>query len=609
METIRKDLDEVTIRFAGDSGDGIQLTGMQFTDTSALAGNDISTLPDYPAEIRAPAGTLPGVSGFQLRFGSGDILTPGDEPDVLVVMNPAALRVNLNDLAEGGQIIANEDAFKEANLKKAGYKSNPLQDGSLAKYRVTKLPLTTLTANALKNTGLTWPQVERCKNFFALGIMYWLYDKPLDYTVHWIEAKFGKVPEMKESNLVALKAGYHYADITEIFGDAFRVHKAVYEPGTYRKLSGNEGTAIGLITAAKLAGMKIFYGSYPITPASDILQMMANYKEFGVLTFQAEDEIAAVTSAIGASYGGNLGITGTSGPGLALKTEGVSLAVMAELPLIVIDVQRAGPSTGMPTKTEQADLLQALAGRASECPVAIVAPSTPSDCFVMAMEAVRIAVQYMTPVIYLSDAYLANGVEPWKIPDVPSLPRITVEHPKAGEKFFPYQRDTRTLARPWAIPGTPGLEHRIGGLEKADVTGTVSYDPENHEKMVRLRAEKIERVAYSIPDIAVNGDPEGDLLIVGWGSTYGAITTAVDWLRKEGKSVSSIHLRYLNPLPKNLGDVLKRFKKIVAAELNLGQLRLLLRARYLMDIQGLNKVKGRPFKVAEIIAKAKEMLS
>ena len=608
-QAMRSNLDEVTIRFAGDSGDGIQLTGMQFTDTSALAGNDISTLPDYPAEIRAPAGTLPGVSGFQVRLGSGDIRTPGDEPDVLVVMNPAALRVNLNDLAEGGHIVANEDAFKEANFKKAGYKSNPLEDGSLSKYRVTKVPLTTLTANALKDSGLTWPQIERCKNFFALGIMYWLYDRPLDYTLDWIESKFGKVPDMKEANIKSLKAGYHYADITEIFGDAFSVQKAVYEPGTYRKLSGNEGTAIGLITAAKLAGIKLFYGSYPITPASDILQMMANYKEFGVLTFQAEDEIAAVTSAIGAAYGGNLGVTGTSGPGMALKTEGISLAVMAELPLIVIDVQRAGPSTGMPTKTEQADLLQAFAGRASECPLAIVSPSTPADCFTMAMEAVRIAVQYMTPVIYLSDAYLANGAEPWKIPDLQTLPKITVEHPKAGEKFFPYQRDPQRLARPWAIPGTPGLEHRIGGLEKADVTGNVSYDPENHEKMVRLRAEKIEGIAKSIPDIMVNGDPQGELLIVGWGSTYGAITTAVDWLRKGGKSVSSIHLRYLNPMPKNLGDVLRRFKKVLVAELNLGQLRLLLRARFLVDIQGLNKVMGRPFKIAEIMAKAKELLA
>ncbi len=609
MQAIRKELDEVTIRFAGDSGDGIQLTGMQFTDTSALAGNDISTLPDYPAVIRAPAGTLPGVSGFQVRFGSGDIRTPGDAPDVLVAMNPAALKVNLGDLRPAGHIVANEDTFKEVNLKKAGYKSNPLEDGSLAKYRVTKLPLTTLTANALQDSGLTWPQIERCKNFFALGIMYWLYDRPLDYTLKWIDSKFGKVAQIKESNVKALKAGFHFADITEIFGDAYRVHKAHYEPGLYRKLSGNEGAAIGLITAAKLAGLKIFYGSYPITPASDILQMMAGFKEFGVLSFQAEDEISAVTSAIGAAYGGNLGVTGTSGPGLALKSEAIGLAVMTELPLIIIDVQRGGPSTGMPTKTEQADLLQAFAGRPSESPVAIVAPATPGDCFTMAMEAVRIAVQYMTPVIYLSDAYLANGAEPWKIPDVATLPRITVKHPTEVEKYLPYARDPHTLARPWAIPGTPGLEHRIGGLEKADGKGNVSYDPENHEKMVKLRAEKIERIADSIPDVEVLGDSQGELLIVGWGSTYGAITTAVDLLRKEGKSVSSIHLRYLNPMPKNLGKVLKSFKKVIVAELNLGQLRLLLRARYLIDVQGLNKVKGRPFKISEIMERVKELLS
>ncbi len=610
MPAVRKDIGEVTIRFAGDSGDGIQLTGMQFTDTSVLAGNDISTLPDFPAEIRAPAGTLPGVSGFQVRFGSGEILTPGDEPNVLVAMNPAALKVNIPDLEKGGIIIANEDAFKEANLKKAGYKANPLEDGTLKQFQIIKLPLSTLTSNALQGAGLTWPQIERCKNFFALGIMYWLYDRPLDYTLKWIEDKFGKVPEIKDANVKALKAGYHYADITEIFTSAYRVHAAPTEPGLYRKISGNEGTTIGLITAAKLAGLKIFYGSYPITPASDILQYMANYKEYGVLTFQAEDEIAAVTSAIGASYGGNLGVTGTSGPGLALKSEGMGLAVMVELPLVIVDVQRAGPSTGMPTKTEQADLLQAYAGRSGESPVVLLAPATPGDCFHMAMEAVRIAVQYMTPVIYLSDAYLASGAEPWKIPDVKTLPRMTVERPQAGQPFFPYQRDSRHLARPWALPGTPGLEHRIGGLEKADVTGNVSYDAENHEKMVRLRAEKIERVADSLPPLSIRGDAEGgELLIVGWGSTYGAITTAVDLLRKEGKSVSSIHLRYLNPLPKDLGPNLKRFKKILVPELNLGQLRMLLRAKFLLDVQGLNKVKGRPFKISEILAKSREMLS
>lgn len=603
-----EELETVTIRFAGDSGDGMQLTGTQFTATSAIIGNDISTLPDFPAEIRAPAGSLPGVSGYQLNFSSRDIRTPGDEPDVLVAMNPAALKTNLPDLIPGGILVVNTDAFVEGNLKKAGYLVNPLEDGSLSGYRLFKVPITTLTLRALEGVKIPHKQQERSKNFFALGLMYWLYDRPLDPTLRWIEDKFSKTPDLAEANRLALRAGYNYADTTEIFTVHYHVGKAKIKPGKYRNITGNEATAIGFIAGAELAGRPLFYGSYPITPASDILHELSRHKNFGVKTFQAEDEIAAIGAAIGAAFTGHIGLTGTSGPGIALKSEFIGLAVMTELPVVIIDVQRGGPSTGLPTKTEQADLLQAMFGRNSECPAAIVAPATPSDCFQMAVEAVRLATKYMAPVFYLSDGYLGNGSEPWAIPAVEDLPRFDVEFRTDPEGFYPYLRDEQTLARPWAIPGTPGLEHRIGGIEKQHITGNVSYDPENHDFMVRLRAEKIQRMAQDIPPIDVYGDQEGKVLLLGWGSTYGAITTAVEKMREKGASVSSAHLRYLNPFPKNLGDVLDRFETVIIPELNLGQLAMLVRARFLIDAISFSKVKGKPFQVTELIRKVNEYL-
>jgi 2-oxoglutarate ferredoxin oxidoreductase subunit alpha len=595
-----QELDEVVIRFAGDSGDGMQLTGTQFADTTALVGNDLATLPDYPAEIRAPAGTLAGVSGYQINFSSHDIRHPGDSPNVLVAMNPAALRANLADLEEGGTVMVDADAFTDGNLQKAGLKSNPLRDGSLSRFRVFEIPLTSMTLKAVSETGLAGRQAARCKNFFALGIVFWLYERPVDYTREWIEKKFKTNDQVQKANILALVAGYNYADTTEMFTTHYRVRKARLAPGTYRSLTGNEATATGFIAASLLAGRPLFYGSYPITPASDILHELARRKNYPVRTFQAEDEISAIGAAIGAAYGGAIGLTGTSGPGVALKGEAIGLAVMAELPLVIVNVQRGGPSTGLPTKTEQADLFQAILGRNGECPVAVVAPATPGECFSMAIEATRIAVKYMTPVMYLSDGYLANGAEPWRVPKPGDLPKIDVQFATNPEGFKPYQRDPRTLARPWAIPGTKGLEHRIGGLEKEDVTGNVSYDPQNHDKMVRLRAEKIARIADDIPPVEVFGKDSGQVLVVGWGGTYGAITSAVESLQREGASVSSIHLRHLNPFPKNLGDVLKRFRTVLVAELNLGQLCLLIRARYLVDAQSVNKVQGRPFKVAEI---------
>lgn len=602
------ELDAVTIRFSGDSGDGMQLTGTQFTNTTAVVGNDLATLPDFPAEIRAPAGSLPGVSSFQINFSRHDIRTPGDQPDVLVVMNPAALKVNLGDLVEGGMLIINTDGFTEQNLQKAGYTSNPLEDGSLARYRVYKIPITTLTLAALREVDLPHKQAERCKNFFALGLMYWLFDRPLDVTLKWIEQKFAKNPAIAQANALAVKAGYAYGEATEMFTTHYRVRKAAIEPGVYRHITGNEATAWGFIAASQLAGRPLFYASYPITPASDILHELSLHKNFGVKTFQAEDEIAAVCAAIGAAFAGHLGLTGTSGPGLALKSEAINLAVMTELPLVVIDVQRAGPSTGMPTKTEQADLLQAMFGRNSDSPVVVVAPATPAECFTMAIESFRIATKYMVLVIYLSDGYLANGAEPWKLPSLDELPKFEVRFRTEPEGFFPYLRDEATLARPWAIPGTPGLEHRIGGLEKQHITGNVSYDPANHQLMTRLRAEKVARVANDIPDVEVLGPPEGDLLVVGWGSTYGAITSAVERLQARGASVSSVHLRYLNPFPKNLGEVLRQFHKVLVPELNSGQLALLLRARYVIDAISYSKVQGKPFKIAEIVQKIEEVL-
>ena len=588
----------------------MQLTGDQFTDTTAIMGNDFATLPEYPAEIRAPAGTLPGVSSFQIQFSDSIIFTPGDQADVLVVMNPAALRVNLRNVKKNGLIILNENLFNEVNLARANWKANPLVDGTLKDFQVLKVPLSEMTRNALKDLPLKPTEVDRCKNFFALGMMFWLYDRTLGHTIEWIKAKFSKRPEIVEANITALKAGYNYADVTETLQVQYHIREAVLEPGVYRKISGNEATAIGFVAAAHLAGKTLFYGSYPITPASSILQELSKHKSFGVKTFQAEDEIAAIGSAIGASFGGQLGVTGTSGPGMCLKAESLNLAVMTELPLVVIDAQRAGPSTGMPTKPEQGDLLQAMFGRNSESPVAVVAPKTPSDCFFMAIGAVRIAFKYMTPVIYLSDGYLAEASEPWKLPDLAQLPKIEVVHPKAGkEPFLPYARDPATLARPWAIPGTPGLEHRIGGLAKADLTGNVSYDPDNNQKMINLRAEKIRRIASDIPELTVRGPQSGKLLLLGWGSTYGSIYQAVSDLEAQGIQVSEAHLNYLNPFPRNLGDVLKHFENVLIPEMNMGQLLLLVRHHFPgVNLIGLNKVQGQPFRVREITGKVKEIL-
>jgi 2-oxoglutarate/2-oxoacid ferredoxin oxidoreductase subunit alpha len=602
------ELERVTIRFAGDSGDGMQLTGSQFTRTAAVFGNDISTLPDFPAEIRAPAGSLPGVSGFQLSFSSTDIHTPGDQPDVLVAMNPAALKTNIGDLPAGGALIVNEDAFTPNNLNKVGYAANPLNDGSLSQYTVFSIPISTLNVRALDGLEMTNKQMDLTKNFFALGLMFWLYERSMDPTLRWIEDKFKSRPVIVEANSRALKAGYAFGETTEMFHTHYRVAPAHLPPGRYRNITGNEATALGFVAASRKAGRSIFYGSYPITPASDILHQLSGYKNFGVRTFQAEDEIAAIGSAIGASYGGGLGMTGTSGPGIALKSEAIGLAVMVELPLVVIDVQRAGPSTGMPTKNEQADLLQVLFGRNSDSPVAVVAPSTPSDCFDMAFEAVRIAIKYMTPVIYLSDAFLATGAEPWLIPSVDSLPDISVPNRIEKDGFHPYDRDPVTLARPWAVPGTPGLEHRIGGLEKADITGNVSYDPDNHHRMQLLRQAKIAGIAADIPELTVYGPERGDLLILGWGSTHGSIRSAVERLQADGRSVAHAHLRHLNPFPRNLGEILGSYRHVLIPEINLGQLALLVRGRYLVDAISYDRVRGKPFRIAEIVEAAEAAL-
>jgi len=604
-----EEVETVTIRFAGDSGDGMQLTGTQFTNTSAVVGNDISTLPDFPAEIRAPAGSLPGVSGFQLNFSSQDIKTPGDQPNVLVAMNPAALKVNLPDLEDGGTLIVNTDGFTPENLKYANYAANPLEDNSLAGYRVHKLPISTLNMNALKgNVELSRKEIDRSKNFFALGVLYWLYDRPMDNTLNWIQAKFAKSPELAKANEIALKTGYNFADTTEVFTTHYTIKKAKIAPGKYRKITGNEATAIGFIAASQLAGRPLFYGSYPITPASDILHELSRHKTFGVKTFQAEDEIAAVCAAIGASFAGHVGLTGTSGPGVALKQEAIGLAVMTELPLVIVNVQRGGPSTGLPTKTEQADLFQAVWGRNGECPAIVVAPATPADCFHMAIEAVRLAFKYMSPVFYLSDGYLANGAEPWAIPEINSLPKINVTFATDPATFMPYARDEETLARPFALPGTPGLEHRIGGIEKQHITGNVNYDPENHHLMVKLRQEKIDRAAADVPPIEVMGEKTGKVLVLGWGSTYGSIASAVERMQNEGKSVSAAHLRHLNPFPRNLGEVLSGFETVIIPEMNLGQLCTMIRAKYLVDAVPFSKVKGRPFQIREIVRKVEEYL-
>ncbi len=611
MEETKKvqeqELEDVTVMFAGDSGDGMQLTGTQFSNTSALAGNDLATFPDYPAEIRAPAGTLYGVSGFQLHFSSKDIHTPGDSPDVLVAMNPAALKKNLPNLKPHGMIIVNIDAFTKKNLTLAKYESNPLEDGTLDGYQVYQVPITTLTTEALKDSGLSNIEIIRSKNFFALGLTYWLFNRPLEPTLEWIEKKFAKRPEIVEANKKALRAGYYFGDTADYFTTRYKIKPAKLEPGTYRNISGNEATAIGFVAASMLSGLRLYLGSYPITPASEILHYLSKYKNYGVITFQAEDEIAGITSTIGASYGGALAITTTSGPGLALKTEAVGLAVMTELPIVIVNVQRGGPSTGLPTKTEQADLLQAIYGRNGEAPVAVLAASTPSNCFDMAIEASRLALKYMTPVILLTDGYIANGSEPWKLPDVDKLPKIKVEFRTDPEGFQPYLRD-ENLVRPWALPGTPGLEHRIGGLEKEDITGNVSYDPQNHHHMVTTRAKKIQNMQKDIPDVVVDGKEEGELLVVGWGGTYGAIKEAINQARQEGIEVSFVHLHYLNPLPKNFGDVLKRFNKILVPEINLGQLARVIRSEFLIDVIQFNLVRGLPFKAKEILEKIKEVL-
>ena len=613
-------LDRVIIRFAGDSGDGMQLAGDRFTQETATFGNDLSTLPNFPAEIRAPAGTLPGVSSFQVHFADHDILTPGDAPDVLVAMNPAALKANLGDLPRGADIIANTDEFTKRNLSKVGYAENPLEDGSLSAYQLHALPITSVTVKALEGYDISRKDAERAKNMFALGLLSWLYNRPAEGTMTFLESKFAKKPEIMAANKAAFKAGWNYGETTEAFSVQYEVKPATLAPGTYRNITGNTALSYGLVAASRRSGLPLFLGSYPITPASDILHELAKHKRFGVRTFQAEDEIGGVGAALGASFGGALGVTSTSGPGMVLKAETIGLAVSLELPLIVCDIQRAGPSTGMPTKTEQADLLMALFGRNGESPVAVVAPATPSDCFDIALEAVRIAVKYRTPVIILSDGYLANGSEPWRIPEVSALPRLRDEfsfsNPNEWRKldeqpeFEPFRRDPQTLARPWAIPGTPGLEHRIGGIEKADGSGTISYDPDNHDRMVRLRQAKIDGIAADIPPLEVD-DPDGDakVLVLGWGSTFGSIGAAVRRVRLAGGSVAQAHLRHLSPFPANLRDVLFTYDKVLVPEINLGQLALLLRGRFLADVISYNRVRGLPFQAAELAGVIQDVIA
>ncbi len=599
MSTETRKLDRVVIRFAGDSGDGMQLTGDRFTSEAAAFGNDLATQPNFPAEIRAPQGTLPGVSSFQLHFADYDILTPGDRPDVLVAMNPAALMANVVDLPDGGILIVNTDEFTKRNLTKVGYDSNPLEDDSLERFQVHKIAMATLTIGALEETGLGKKDAERAKNMFALGLLSWMYHRPTEGTERFLREKFAKKPDIAEANVLAFRAGYYYGETTEAFAVTYEVAPAKLNVGTYRQITGNTATAYGIVAAAQRSGLPVVLGTYPITPASDILHELSKHKNFDITTVQAEDEIAGIGIALGASYGGAIGVTSTSGPGIALKSETIGLAVMTELPLLVIDVQRGGPSTGLPTKTEQADLLQAMFGRNGESPVPIVAPQSPSDCFDAVMDATRIALKYRTPVLFLSDGAIANGSEPWLIPDVDTLPDLTVEFATDPENFQPYSRDPETLARPWAVPGTPGLQHRIGGLEKQDITGNISYDPENHDRMVRLRQAKIDGI--EVPDVVVE-DPSGEakVLVVGWGSSYGPIGAAARRVRKLGLPVAHAHLRHLNPFPKNLGEVLKSYDKVIVPEMNLGQLALLLRARYLVDAVSYTKVQGLPFKAEEL---------
>jgi len=607
-------IDDVVIKFAGDSGDGMQLTGSQFTNNTALLGIDLATFPDFPAEIRAPLGTLPGVSGFQLRFSSDRVFTPGDACDVLVAMNAAALKVNLTSIKPGGKIVVNTDGFDSKNLRLANYPEgiNPLEDGSLGAYEVIKIDVTKITREALKDFSMGTKEKDRAKNMFVLGFLYWMYDRSLDNTIAFFHEKFGKKEDILNSNIKALQAGYHYGDTTETFTTRYHVEKARMAPGVYRSIMGNQALSYGLLAASQQSGLPLFLGSYPITPASDILHELSRHKNFSVRTFQAEDEIAAITSAIGASYGGQLGLTTTSGPGMALKTEAMGLAVMLEIPLLIINIQRGGPSTGLPTKTEQSDLLQAYYGRNGECPMPIVATRTPSDCFEVAMEAVRLAVEFMTPVILLSDGYIANGAEPWKFPQTADLPKINVEFKTAlsedEPKFLPYQRNAK-LARPWAVPGTPGLEHRVGGLEKQAVTGNVNYEPENHQLMVKLRQQKVDDIANFIPNQTLdNGPANGKVLVLGWGSTYGTIKTAVIELLAEGHAVAHAHLRHLRPFPKNLGDILQQYDTVMVPEINNGQLIKIIRDTYLIDAKGYNKIMGTPISKSELVTAIRQYL-
>lgn len=610
-----EELESVVIRFAGDSGDGMQLTGTQFTNTSAVFGNDISTMPDFPAEIRAPAGTLAGVSGFQINISERDILTPGDAPEVLVAMNPAALKACLPELEHGGTIIVNTDAFTSANLKKAGYEENPLDNESLKNYQVIRIPLTNLNREALKDIeGIGNKEKDRSQNFFALGLAFWMFDRPMETTLDWLKKKFSKRPEIYEANSRALQAGFNFGDTTRTFQHRYRIRPATLPPGTYRKVTGNEAVAMGLVTAAKKMGKPLFYGTYPITPASDILHALAPLRHFDVRTFQAEDEIAAMGSVIGAAFGGALAVTGTSGPGVALKSEAMNLAIMLELPMVIVNVQRGGPSTGLPTKTEQADLLQAMFGRNGESPIVVLAPQSPADCFEMSFEAARLAVRSMSPVILLSDGFLANSSEPWQIPDPEQIPAIPVQHPHGRDHhngdapYLPYERDPETGGRPWAIPGTPGLEHRIGGLSKAPRTGNVSYDPQHTEQMFYERRDKIARLADVIPAQEVYGPKSGELLVVSWGGTYGAVRSAVQRAQADGHSVAHAHVRYLNPFPANLRDLLSRYRRVLVPELNGGQLAFLLRGRFALNVQSYPKMQARPFKISEVYNKIVEVI-
>ena len=605
----RKELERVVIRFAGDSGDGMQLTGDRFTSVTATFGNDLATQPDFPAEIRAPAGTIPGVSAFQIHFADFDILTPGDQPGVLLAMNPAALKANIEDLVPGGLLIVNSDSFEKRNLEKAGYSSNPLDDGSLSGYQIYKIPMTTMTLQAVKDSGVSKKEAERCKNMFALGVISWMYGRPLEPTVEWVQNKFANKPAIQKANVAALKAGHAFGETAEL--TAFEVRPAVLAPGTYRRITGNQAIAFGLLAASVQAKLPLFLGSYPITPASDVLHELSRHKNFGVRTVQAEDEIGAAGMALGAAFAGHLGVTTTSGPGLDLKSETIGLAVALEVPLIVIDIQRGGPSTGLPTKTEQSDLLHAMFGRHGEAPLPIVAPYSPASCFWACLEAARLAIRYMTPVIVLSDGYLANGAEPWRIPSVDKIPEIPVtfaSHPNVGDDFWPYLRDEQTLARPWAIPGTPGLEHRVGGLEKADGTGNISYEPDNHQLMTQLRAAKIQAIEEDIEPLEWHGDDDAKVLVLGWGGTYGSIGAACRRLRARGQKVAQAHLKHLNPFPKNTKEVLSRFERVVIPEMNTGQLSKLIRADFLVDAVSINKVKGVPFRASELEQEIMELM-